>query len=141
MKKDIDGKRYDTDTARAVGTRKYDGKIRSVNETLFFTKSGRYFLYIDGNPLGVYRSREREKEIVPLELGEAKEWAKAHLTDDEYQNRFGAVTGADTDERERFTTNLSPACKVKLRQIKEATGKTYGEIIETLVDKYELEGD
>ena len=141
LKKTLDGKSYDTETARAVGTRKYTGNVGGVTETLYFTKSGRYFLYIEGNPLGVYRRRGGNEEIAPLSLEEAKEWLESYLTVDEYNRWFGVVEPTDANERERFTTNLSPACKVKLRQIKETTGKTYSEIIEWLVSEYEMEND
>ena len=138
MKKIIDGKSYNTETARAVGKRQYTGNVGSVTETLYFTKSGRYFLHIDGNPLGAYH--KRTEEIISLPLEDTKEWAESHLNAEDYKRWFGSVIGTEADERERFTTNLSPACKVKLRQIKEATGKTYSEIIEMLVDTYETEG-
>jgi len=50
MKKVIDGVRYDTDTAVEVGSwhHGYSGDFNWCEETLYRTKSGRYFVYGEG---------------------------------------------------------------------------------------------
>ena len=140
MKKIIDGKSYDTGTARPIGTQEYPGNIGSVTEALYFTKSGRYFLHISGRSPGVYQRRKGNEEIVPLTLDEAKVWSLNYMAPIDYQDWFGPAKPEHPEDRGRFTTNLSRSCKVKLRQIKEATGKTYSDIIEMLVDTYEMGG-
>ncbi|MGN0362950.1 MAG: hypothetical protein ACI4ET_08945 [Bilifractor sp.] len=99
MKKIINGKKYDTDTAECVGywSNGYNyGDFQRAEERLFRKKTGEFFLQGEGGPMSSYaESYDNEtsggNEIIPLSEGEAKEWAEKHLDGDEYEDIFGEV--------------------------------------------------
>lgn len=129
MKKTIDGSQYNTETAKMLG--KYENmKNRQspgfYSETLFLTRSGKYFLHGTGGSQSFYRAVG--EEIQPMLPQDAAAWAEKHLTPEEYAKLF-EDTGAE-DEKVTLMAQVSGACKKKLQRIKEATGKTFGEIIE-----------
>ena len=100
MKKIINGKKYDTDTAKEVG---YDNNgllcsdFSYIEETLYKKKTGEFFLCGRGGAVTKYAeckpgefSRSGEA-IVPLKEDEAKKWAEDHSTVEEYEKIFGEV--------------------------------------------------
>ena len=99
MKKIINGKKYDTETAKEMGYFQSGfnrGSFNFYEETLYKKKTGEYFLYgsgganskysdcCDGNSWGI-------STIIPYTEDEAKKWAEKHLTGDEYEMCFGEV--------------------------------------------------
>lgn len=90
MKHVIDGLMYDTETATFVGN--FDnglstGDFRFVDESLYRTETGRYFLAGAGGAMTRYatqygdqRSAEGES-IIPLDAHEALEWCEQHRVD------------------------------------------------------------
>lgn len=64
MKKIINGRKYDTDTACCVGTI-YKGRNKRdycyYEESLFQKKTGEFFLYGEGGPSSKYRN-----EVAPI---------------------------------------------------------------------------
>ena len=100
MKKIINGKKYDTSTAKRVGNfwnGLCDGDFRSLNETLYKKKTGEFFLHGEGGGLSKYCRKIGQNSwtggsaIVPITIGEAKSWAETHLSSDEYEDYFGQV--------------------------------------------------
>lgn len=129
MKKVIDGKQYNTQTAKELG--KYENmKGRQAPayycETLYLTRSGKYFLHGIGGSRSFYRTVR--EEIQPMFPQDAAAWAEEHLKPSEYAALF-EDTGAE-DEKKMLVVQVSAACKNKLQRIKETTGKTFGEIVE-----------
>ena len=97
MKKVINGKLYNTDTAMEMGEY-WNGLAASVFEytieALYRKKNGEYFLYGRGGARSSYARRVGDmwgwgEEIRPLTEGQAKEWAERNLTADEYIEIFG----------------------------------------------------
>ena len=99
MKKIINGRMYNTDTAELMGEW-YNGLSRTdfwyCEEKLYLKKTGEYFLYGRGGA----RSRWSEwvcncvgegEGIIPLTITMAKEWAECNLSADEYEEIFGEV--------------------------------------------------
>ena len=98
MKKIINGKKYDTETAKAVGT--YDNGHSSsdfqwLEETLYLKKTGEFFLGGSGGAMTRY-SRQCSDitfpggwNIVPLSIMEAKQWGERHLDATAYEDIFG----------------------------------------------------
>lgn len=96
MKRVIDGKLYNTETATKIGS--YwnglsTGDFRRVSEELYRTKSGNYFLAGTGGPLTPYAESNGESSwgssrIIPLSKEEAFEWAQQHLSTDEVLKEF-----------------------------------------------------
>ena len=97
MKRIINGKMYNTDTATCVGSDEYGNPrdYRHWYEALYRKKSGEYFLYGEGGPLSQYRqdrgtnSWSGSESITPMDIDEARLWAEDHLDADEYIEEFG----------------------------------------------------
>ena len=86
----IDGKMYDTRTAKAVYEyeNEEDGMSPWYRETLYRKRTGEYFLYgesYDGS------CRYCGGLIMPYTLDAAMLWAELHCDGDEYEEIFGEV--------------------------------------------------
>lgn len=98
MKKIINGKKYNTQTAEYMGGYEANlGQFEYVSEDLYRKRTGEFFLYGEGGPASKYaeaidmNSWSGGSEITPLTEVEAKRWAEAHLDADEYEEIFGEV--------------------------------------------------
>lgn len=98
MKKIINGKLYDTDTARMLGSWENTWDTRDfghVSEELYIKRTGEYFLYGEGGPSTRYaktigqNSWSGGAQIMPLSVEAAREWAEEHLSADKYAEIFG----------------------------------------------------
>ena len=85
MKKTIEGKRYDTETAKQIGYMRSDVGKNSFSfweETLYQKKTGEYFLHGFGHAATRYRKQIGEscwtcgEKIVPLTEKQAEDWIK-----------------------------------------------------------------
>lgn len=101
MRKIINGKRYNTDTAKRLGNWESDldpQDFRHEEESLYRTKSGQYFLYCFGGPSSRYGERtgpnswSSGEKIQPFSVSDARNWAKEHLDGFEYEAIFGEVS-------------------------------------------------
>ena len=99
MKRIINGKKYDTNTATKVADY-WNGYGASdfnyVSEELYLKNTGEYFLACKGGPLTQYvqysgGNRTNGEEIVPMTPEEAKKWAAEKLDVDLYETIFGEV--------------------------------------------------
>ena len=104
MKKIINGKLYDTATAKELGCwgNGHTGFTR-ISETLYRKCTGEFFLYGEGGPSTKYarlvdqNSWSGGAEIIPLTAAKARDWAEEKLTADEYAEIFG-MPDEGTDE-------------------------------------------
>ena len=112
MKKIINGRRYDTDTAKCVAewSNGYEQSSFSyVSEELYLKQNGEYFLYGIGGANTRYSERvgtntwSGGEAIVPLTYQEAEKWAEEHLSGDEYESIFGTISEND----ENVTVHIS----------------------------------
>lgn len=104
MKKTINGKLYNTDTARLIGT--YNSGVEDHlfgwYESLYAKRTGEFFIYGEGGPASkyaVHTSFERtvgSEKIFPLSYDEARAWAEKYLSEDTYKAEFGVVQGDGT---------------------------------------------
>ena len=101
MKKIIDGKMYNTDTAELLGAfTKNVGEFGYVHEELYRTKNGRFFVCGTGGPMSRWAQAEGSQSwtggsgIMALSVDYAKQWAGRHLEPDEYEAIFGPVEDA-----------------------------------------------
>ena len=129
MKKIVQGKQLNTDTAKIVGVAMID-KEKDIVEALYQTKSGAYFIH------NVYRKSttgklETVEDIYIITADEAKEWAKKWLTSSEYDGWFGSGIANETV---KITVNISGYAYNILKREKEKTCDTYGEIISTALE-------
>lgn len=87
MKKIINGKKYDTETARCVGSWENMEDCWNFDwhcEKLFLKTTGEFFIYTNGGRM--------DKPIIePVLKNEAKAWAETYLPYDEYVATFGEV--------------------------------------------------
>lgn len=100
MKKIINGKVYDTEKAKELGTYSNAGGWRDFNhfeETLYQKRTGEFFLFGEGGPMTRYAEAEGQnswsggRRIMPMSYDEARKWAEEHLNADEYEEIFGVV--------------------------------------------------
>ena len=101
MKKIIKGKKYDTGTAKKIGSWWNGISYRDfgyVTEDLYIKKTGEYFLYGEGGPSSKYAKYnsagggyEGGNTITPLSKEEAMKWGEDKLNVDKYEEIFGEV--------------------------------------------------
>ena len=99
MKKIINGKKYDTETAKLIGADSYGGSKSDFNyweEALYKKVTGEFFLYGEGGAKSKYGIPIGDmwgygEKIIPLTLSEAKAWAEEHMSVDNYESVFGIV--------------------------------------------------
>lgn len=97
MKRIIDGKRYDTETADLIGSNGagYAGDFHAWYETLYRTKKGAFFLCGNGGALSSWgratgNGNERcgGEGIRPLDVAEALTWCEANLEPEDFEGLF-----------------------------------------------------
>lgn len=97
MKKNINGRRYDTDTAKKIG--KWDnglpgGDLDYISETLYQKRTGEYFLHGDGGArswaaVPDYDAMASGERIRPLSEEEARDWCERRLNAEAYEAIWG----------------------------------------------------
>lgn len=139
MKKVINGKVYDTDTAREVGC--FDSgagdRLFGWSETLYVKRTGEYFLFGEGGPGSKYSVRTGvnnttgSAKIFPLSYDEARKWVEDNLSGDEYIAEFGAIAEDDTNAK---LTLYLPASTIERAKRKVAQdGTTLSAYVEALI--------
>lgn len=140
MKKIINGKVYDTDTAKemATGRSTYPrNDFHFWEETLYLKKTGEYFLHGVGGPASRYSTSMGDnswsggEKIIPLTFAAAKEWAEEHLDGDEYEDIFGAVT--EDESRRTISLSLSVTAAETLARRASSEGMTQSALAERLI--------
>lgn len=98
MKKIINGKKYDTETATLICGfyRGYPTDFAHVYEDLYRKKTGEFFIYGEGGARSKYAQRTGNlwcsgKAITPLSEKEAKSFIEKHGTAEDYEKCFGEV--------------------------------------------------
>ena len=99
MRSIINGRKYDTETARAVGDAcSTAGPLDHEFwvEILYRKTTGEFFLHGRGGPASIYAQAEADgwsggERILPLTLEEVMTWAERHLEVDAYEALFGVV--------------------------------------------------
>ena len=135
MKKIINGKLYDTETAKEVASCSHGEGPRDFHyyhETLYRKRTGEYFLAGEGGPMTHYavtvgqNSWRGGEKIIPLSYQEATEWAEREMDADDYETEFGTVS-----EGERVTLHISLPSDVadRIRKAAAAQGLSVSEYI------------
>lgn len=100
MKKIINGKVYNTETARKVAEHEhsYRTEFDWCDEALYCKRTGEYFLAGRGHAQSRYACQVEQncwapgEGIIPLTYAEAKEWGEAHMDAEDYEAEFGPVS-------------------------------------------------
>lgn len=98
MKKIINGRKYDTDTATLCVDRDNDCTgFAHTYEALYLKKTGEFFLYGYSGPMGKYARAVGDNTvgggsaITPFTLEEAKQFVEEYGIADDYERLFGEV--------------------------------------------------
>lgn len=100
MKKIINGKMYNTETAEEINcweNTPYKSNYAYFIEYLYRKKTGEFFLYGSGNASSKYcqetadRTRSSGERIVPISNEEAKAWVEQYCDVYTYIDLFGEV--------------------------------------------------
>ncbi len=102
MKKIIDGKRYNTETAEEIASYSNDLSTSDFNwyeETLYLTKNGNWFLAGEGGALSCYsvavgnNGSGGGSDLRLITKDEAKEWLEQHDEVDALEEYFDIIDG------------------------------------------------
>lgn len=140
MKKVIKGAVCDTETATKLGSCDHDiiDHLHWWSETLYRTKSGRYFIHGEGGPASPYSIADGDghwksgEQINVISREAAEEWAEEHLSGDDYEAAFGVP-----DEVPRIAVALTPENRKKLDEIRDASGAKLVEIVNDAIEAYQ----
>ena len=98
MKKIINGKKYDTSTAKFLLSRSNNCTgFSHCYEELYIKKTGEYFLYGEGGPMTSYAKSCGDncvsggEDILPLTEARAKKFVELYGDADDYEKIFGEV--------------------------------------------------
>lgn len=139
MKKIINGRRYDTDTAKAMAedSYSYPSDFGHWCETLYRKNTGEFFLHGQGGAASKYAETIGQNQwsggekIIPLTVESAQKWAEEHLGAAEYEEIFGAVE--ETASKRTVTFSLSEKAIELIARKAAADGCTKSEVIEKLI--------
>lgn len=140
MKKIINGKVYDTSTAKKCGEYEpnpYRSDFNWFCEELYQKKTGEFFLYGEGNAASPYSKSCGQNEwcgseaIKPMAYAEAQEWAEKHLDGDDYITIFGDPE--ENAEKTVISISIRKDTHEKLKQAAAKAGVTVSEYIEGLI--------
>lgn len=141
MKKIIDGKRYDTETAKEIGSDEFPGGRTDFHywcETLYQKKTGEFFIHGEGHGLSRYAERYFDgwgwgEKIIPISYDEARGWVEHHLDADTYEEVFGPV--AEDDSRKTVGFSLPVSIADTLKRMAAETGRTQSDIVAELIEQ------
>lgn len=142
MKKIINDRKYDTDTAHMVGewaNMEYITDFAYCHEILYRKRNGEYFLYGEGGATSKYAESAGQNQwqggerIIPLDYAHAQEWAEENLDADGYETEFGEVSEDGNGEAVAVTVRIDQTAKRQLDQLVAKTGKTRGEVMSAAI--------
>ena len=136
MKKIINGKLYDTETAKRIDFITHgDGPrdFRYYYEALYKKRTGEYFLHGEGGPMSRYAEPLDQhgwtsgEKIIPLDYKSATQWGEENMTADDYQQEFGQVS--EGDDRTVLSISLDSATADRIRKEAQEAGISVSALI------------
>ena len=137
MKKIINQKRYDTETAMKIGERRNSAPGHefpaTIQETLYRKRTGEFFLHGKGGSETKYSRKPGSggEKLIPLAYEDAKQWAAEYLEPDEFKKAFGDFY--EDDRRKVISVSLHASTIAKLKWRAAQQGKTVSRYIDMLV--------
>ena len=137
MKKIINGRKYDTDTANTIAEwyNEYPvNDFRYEMETLFLKRNGEYFLFGEGGAMSKYATSMGDNSwgggsrIIPLSYEAARQWAEKHLDADEYEEAFGEVS-EDGESDVPLSVRVPTSTRTMLDRLAAKTGRAKGDLL------------
>lgn len=139
MKKIINGKVYDTDTAHRIFT--WDngayGDFDSIEETLYRKRTGEFFILGVGGARTKYATASDNNhwsggsKIIPITWEAAREWAEERMDAVGYEAIFGPVV--EDDSRVTVTLSLSASAVETAKRAASQAGMNLSAYIESLI--------
>lgn len=141
MKKVINGRLYDTDTAKEIGYRcsNITDQLEGIQETLYRKRTGEFFLHGDGGARTQYAHQTEGggwcggEGIVPLSYDRAREWAEEYLDADEYLKYFSLEEDGNDAEKINASFYLSKSVVNMARRKSSEAGMSISGWIEKLI--------
>ncbi|RVU97073.1 hypothetical protein EII22_09060 [Coriobacteriales bacterium OH1046] len=144
MRKIIDGRLFDTETAHMVceptsPVGMHDrGDFHYYEESLYRKRTGEYFLHGWGGPLSPYaepygRGSQSGERIVPLSPEQAREWAEGHMEVEEYEAEWGLPGEGDSRV---MTVTVSEAAYRAIKDRAAGDGTTMGAAVDEAIRIY-----
>lgn len=138
MKKIINGRRYDTDTANLIAQMESDlsrTDFRYYEESLYRKITGEFFLYGVGGPMSAYAMPSGNgwtggAKLIPMSLEEAQKWVEVNLDADEYERIFGKVE-EDVSKR-TVTFSLTERTIEKIARLAAEANCSKSEVVERM---------
>lgn len=139
MKRIINKSLYDTNTARCLGSASYNitDNLNHYYETLYLTKSGKYFLHGEGGPRTKYATAtptdgwKSGEKIVPMDPEAARQWAEENLPPDQYQAAFETA-----EDDQKVWAVLPPDLAAALKQRAKAERRTQSDLVGAAIRAY-----
>ena len=139
MKRVINGKLYNTDTAvdLAVYEANATDSLNYYSERLYRKRTGEYFIHGEGGARTRYAASDGDgwsrggEAIFPLSVYEARAWAEEHLPGDGFERIFGAVS--EDGDTVKTSFDLSPDLAAKLQDVAAERGVSRRAVIEELI--------
>lgn len=150
MKRIIDGRTYNTETATLLGGFANSNRrdFHYYSEDLYRNAKGAYFLHGVGGPASKYSRGVGQNEwagderIVPMALDDAKKWAEEHLDAGEYDKAFGEPEEAapgDLSTRSRVNVVLDTGLYAALKAHSASTGTPVSRLLDKAIrETYDL---
>ena len=144
MKKIINGRVYDTSTAKKMGEWYYGhpGDMEYVLEQLYRKRTGEFFLYGFGGAATSYAEKVSHNEVSegekirPLSIRKAQEWAERRLDGDEFEAIFGETP---EEELAQIATYIPKEVKEKIDTFRREFGCTIADVVLRGVEALENE--
>lgn len=139
MKKIINNRLYNTETAKYLGSDDGGEGFTSWSETLYQKRNGEFFLHGEGGARTKYavtigdNSWSGGEKIIPITAATAREWAEEHLDADTYAEIFGLPSeGEDTAA---LNIQLDAQLMARIRAQAAAEGITLTACVSDLLKK------
>ena len=140
MKKIINGKVYDTASAKLVGewdNGRYGRDFGRCAEDVYQKRTGEFFLHGSGGPMSKYSVSYGDNEwgggerIIPLTYTAAQKWAEEHLSGEDYEPIFGEII--EDESRVTITLSLSASSVELAKRAAAKAGISLSSYIERLI--------
>lgn len=137
MKKIIDGRLYDTYTAKLIARYEASYPVDDYHyytEALYKKRTGEYFLHGEGNAASQYAKKidhsiwSAGEALVPLPYDRAVKWAEEHMRVEAYKDVFDEVTEDDT--RTTIHLSVSAAGAERARRIAASRGVSFSSLVD-----------
>lgn len=142
MKKVINNKVYDTETARLIADVPHTnirGSEGACEQRLYLKKNGEFFLWLAGARSEIVSNmaldngvHDRERHFYPISYEQARKWAESEMSADEWLELFEPE---EDDSTSQLAIRISTTAYNKLKRAAQIEGKSLRQKIEELIEE------